>query len=502
MKLIHNAIFFGLAIGTVSMVGCSSTPQSSDGPSASTSPSGNEPGGQHGTIGLALNIGAGLSLGTVQYTITNPSIAGFTPIVNSVDVSGSTTINFSLTLPVGTGYTLSLSAIDSSGDPCSGGPVTFSVVGGQSNAVSLNLVCSRTIDSGVDAPDVNIGIVIVTGDASLETTTASSTCAAASSLSVSPGETAIGHAISLSAVGIDPSNQTSAVTITWAATGGAGSLTSTTGTSTTFNCTSGGTETLVVTASIANGGASCAGTGSITTTVVCDGPGAVVDAGTPVDSGTPVVDSGTPVVDAGTPVVDSGTPVIDSGAPAPLLPCTTAGQANCVQCVGNDKGAINNKTCTPTEAQFVQHDIDTGKATVAGADPAGSCYDCLWNNACIDDTHFGDDAHECGDTAALTSFGTAAECQATVGCILGSSCASSALATCYCGTAGLLTTCQGNPASGPINGACASTIAAGLGFAVTDGTDNTGKLNSTTYASGMADQIFQCALSNSCTACQ
>ena len=85
--------------------------------------------------------------------------------------------------------------------------------------------------------------------------------------------------------------------------------------------------------------------------------------------------------------------------------------------------------------------------------------------------------------------------------VSGSKCAASAVSTCYCGTAGVATACQGNPAPGPINGACDTQIAAGLGFATTDGTDNANNLTNTTLASGRADQIILCAFNNSCTQC-
>ncbi len=126
------------------------------------------------------------------------------------------------------------------------------------------------------------------------------------------------------------------------------------------------------------------------------------------------------------------------------------------------------------------------------------CYSCLLNGGCLDDTLFGDHGFECEDP--LTT-GTSAECQSVIACVLDSSCASSAVSGCYCGTASVSGACQGNPAPGPINGACATPIATGLGFAVSDGTDNTKNLTDTTRAAGRADQIFQCAQSNGCTAC-
>jgi hypothetical protein len=178
-----------------------------------------------------------------------------------------------------------------------------------------------------------------------------------------------------------------------------------------------------------------------------------------------------------------------------LVPCTTAGQTGCVQCEAN-----TSLLCTPTEALFVQHDIDKGLAAAPGPDPSGSCYFCLYQADCINNDTFGDTAKECEDP--IQTFGTSVECRDTIQCILGSNCAESAVAPCYCGTLGLATTCQGTSGV-PVNGACDTVIAAGLGFAVGDGTDNTAKLENSAYAAGRANQIFQCGVvANGCVQCQ
>jgi hypothetical protein len=492
MKLIRNAILLGLTMGVGSMVGCSreNAPRAGGGaPSAigdTTGVVGGTPhsAGQTGTVGLRLQLAPGLAINALQYTITNPTLAGFATIVNTVDVSGSQVISFSLTLPVATGYTVSLSGFDSHNDPCSGGPVAFGVVAGQSNVASLSLVCSQIGDGGVVGPDVHVATVSITADASLQT--AGGGCAAVNGWAASPNEVFAGQAISLDALGVDALFQSSDVTLSWTATGGAGNLTGTTGMSTTFDCVSPGTETITVTAAITGTGASCPGTGSQTFTVTCDS----LDGSTP-DAG---VDTGTP--DTG---VDTGTMPDTGDGSGPLAPCTTVGQTNCVQCQGNDMAPNANKTCTPTEAAIVAHDITAGHSTAAGPSPAGSCYTCLYNGGCIDDTHYGDTDHECEDSLAV---GTAAECEDALACIFSSKCGATAVEICYCGTAVLSTTCQGNPATGPINGACDSQIATGDGFAVTDGTDNTAHLTDITRAGGKAVQIFQCSLTNSCAACQ
>jgi hypothetical protein len=494
MKMFRKALLLSLAVGA-SMVGCSSSgPSSAPGTPGVAGGSGTH-GEQTGTITMNLQLGPSISISSITYVITNPTLPGFTTITSTVDVSNSQEIGFSLTLPAGGGYTLALAATDSAGDSCSGGPVTFSITAGLSTGVGLTLVCSRTVDGGVVGPDVSIGTVVVTADASLVTTVNESSCASVSSLVVDPNNANVGHTIGLTAAGIDPSGGSSDVTLTWAATGGAGSLTGTTGTTNTFACTAPGTETVTVTAAISGGGASCPDTGSLSVSVTCDG---TADASAAVEASAPEAsapDTGTTVLEASAP--ETGAP--DTGTTAALAPCTTAGQANCVSCEGNATGTgSNGGLCTPTEAAFVQRDITSGIATSAGPAPTTGCYSCLYQAGCIDDTAFGDTNHECGDTL---SVGTSAECLSTLSCILGSNCASSAVNACFCGTAALAGACSAAAPNATPNGACDSQIAAGNGFAVDDGTDNIDNLTNSSFASGKADQIFQCALSNTCTMC-
>lgn len=199
---------------------------------------------------------------------------------------------------------------------------------------------------------------------------------------------------------------------------------------------------------------------------------------------------------------DSGgadAPTESGGGGGGLAPCTTSGQSNCVKCYGNNKAPIADGTCTPTEALIVQYDIDKGLAAAAGNAPAGSCYDCLYQNTCLDDTHYADTGHECGDSTITT--GTAAQCLAVISCVLSTSCSSQDAVACYCGTAPEGTTCQGNPSSA-INGQCDAPIAAGLGFTTKDGTDVTAHFTDGDKASGVADQLFNCAVNSQCTMCQ
>jgi len=216
--------------------------------------------------------------------------------------------------------------------------------------------------------------------------------------------------------------------------------------------------------------------------------------------------------------------------PAALGPCTTAAAAaapttaanNCVTCSGNTSGV-----CSPTEAAFVARDIKLGLVTTAGntdTNKTADCYACLVNGSCLDDSH-GDTGNECEDSTGAAAYApitaqasntTVAECEAVVSCILGSStgttasaeesseCAANSVGTCYCGTAANSTCASGSfssPAPGPINGTCASQIAAGLGLPLGDGADIAPNFNATTTAGGRANQIFTCANSNACNAC-
>jgi hypothetical protein len=240
---------------------------------------------------------------------------------------------------------------------------------------------------------------------------------------------------------------------------------------------------------------------------LADGGADAEETGTAHDAGADATLGDSGGEDAG----DTGAPdtgVADSGVDAAqgdggLVPCTAAGQTGCVECVGN-----TNTRCTPTEALVVQYDIDKGTAHAPGADPAGSCYDCLVQSGCLDDST-GDVQHECEDSAIM--HGTASQCADVITCIFASgnastpegytsgNCSSRSTNVCYCGTAPVLGTCGGSASAA--NGNCADVIAAGAGFPVSDGTDILDTFAVTTYASGMAEQIFKCAVSSQCTVC-
>jgi hypothetical protein len=180
-----------------------------------------------------------------------------------------------------------------------------------------------------------------------------------------------------------------------------------------------------------------------------------------------------------------------------LLPCTSASQIGCVQCSESNAGGI----CTTTEAYFVERDIALGNATAPGPDNGlNSCYECLVGNSCIDSLTLGVHTKECED-GTLVNGTTIAECYDVIQCIMASgpagatTCATSGVATCYCGT-DPAASCNGGTASAPVtagvNGACDTQMAAGMGFPLGDGADIHVNYSTHGLATGRADQIIVC----------
>jgi hypothetical protein len=117
--------------------------------------------------------------------------------------------------------------------------------------------------------DSMTGTLVVVADAAL---LGPRPCAAATSLVAAPNEVAVGHSITMTAAGVDPGYEGTDVDLTWVASGNVGALSSTSGSTVTFNCMSAGTTSVTVTATIAEGGASCPENGSLTAVLDCRTP--------------------------------------------------------------------------------------------------------------------------------------------------------------------------------------------------------------------------------------
>jgi hypothetical protein len=195
-----------------------------------------------------------------------------------------------------------------------------------------------------------------------------------------------------------------------------------------------------------------------------------------------------------------------------LLPCTTPGQEDCIQCSGSTGGI-----CTPTEAVLVQLDISSGKATAPGPDPAGSCYQCLLGFGCIDSPSHHFTGLECGDFTGRFKAGNGFMgqkqdiCVDTLKCVLGpqgKGCENdvNGVVHCYCGTDGTSHSvtglyCAAHGSS--VNGPCLVPETNGSRFPPTNSSDITLGFTDTSGAnpSGIANALVACASSNGCTQC-
>src|SRR5262249_26079161 len=154
--------------------------------------------GAGGKVGVDLQIAPGVTVNTVSWSITNGTYSKS----GTVTVQFSNTITFQVGgIPGGDGYALALTATSVDGTLTCVGSAIFSVAGGLTTSVSMNLVCSP---AAADA-----GSVVVSGGTTV--------CANINSISVFPLETAVNTRISLEATA---SAGSIAPTYAWTATAG------------------------------------------------------------------------------------------------------------------------------------------------------------------------------------------------------------------------------------------------------------------------------------------
>jgi hypothetical protein len=550
-----KSLILGFALATALVAACSSrhAPVAAD-PGSSVGDAAASDDGT-ATVGLRFTLPGGSHFSVITYTLAN---GAHTYGPTAVDVSASSDVSFVITdVAAGTGYSIALRGTsDDQSTGCSGSFGTgvsnagqdngapFTIRPRQTTVINVQMICElfpfgplpRATINGIPSCCATWDTLVANPDSNPPSPPLSTTA---------PGNTTYltGHA---SGPCDGDAGAGGTLNCVWSVRNGFGTVSATTtdnrgGFFSTFTCSATpGTSTLQLYCTdgpLPDGGFCPASLTTGTVDVTCanaapcsqageSGVEAVPNTaggactGTDPATGNPLVNSG--VADSqgnfccvaacgGGPVATPFTPTgtcpggrtnDGHGCCVSLHPCTVVGDPACVQCQFNDTPPNTNKTCTPTEARIVQYDIDKGRATAAGPDPVGSCYTCLAQNSCIDDTRLGDTNQECEDSSITT--GTAAQCEAVIDCIFRTNtgmgtCAKSAAVGCYCGTAALTTACQGNPSSA--NGDCDVQIASGLGFPTLDGTDNTAHFTDAFRAAGVADQIFSCAHTNSCTAC-
>ena len=195
---------------------------------------------------------------------------------------------------------------------------------------------------------------------------------------------------------------------------------------------------------------------------------------------------------------------VDAGT---LVPCTPSQPTRCVPCDGNGGGL-----CTPMQALVVARDIASGKVVASDRRLATvSCYECLLQFACINDDVFGDSNKDCGDLVGIQDAGSGAgesasqACLDVVTCGLATACegpmaggsSAAGIDTCYCGPSLTSAACSSATTQA---GVCKASILKGLDEMTSPGAILT-SLADPTLGTGMAMQMFQCAVGGDCAAC-
>jgi hypothetical protein len=525
-----------IALGTLILLACSSQHGSTAGAAGGPNIGINSEGHAHtGSIGMHLTIGNGVHVNALNWSITNGTNT-YTGTVQITDDAGNEAQSVEFVaggIQAGSGYVVTLSGSDSRGDPCNGASATVTVTAGATSSATVLVVCTVPTDASLaTAADsgniaVEAGVVLVNQ--------APFVCPGITGVSVSPASIMPPETAALTATFTGSSGGTQ--TLLWTTDCAGASISNSTSPSATFACgsTPGGichaTLTVGLDGTAADGGTVgqvCTGVANTTTTesIACESGGSC-------DCFPPNVNICSPpctcvnfqtdpnncggcgvVCGAATPVCKAGACIAQPPTSCTSAPCAASGP-NSVQCPNSP---TSDGVCTPTEATIATKDINAGNltggqlnafvntTTTAGQ---GSCYTCLNAKACLDDNAM-DTGNECADSPA-TAGGPSA-CLTTLNCIISNDCqgiggiAGTADTTsqenvnlCYCGGANPGSACS---ASGLVPaGLCDAQEAAGLGFPLSDNTDILLNFGSKTLPSGIANHIFQCAVSNKCTLC-
>jgi acid phosphatase len=194
---------------------------------------------------IALQLGSGVTLDAVSYTIAGP---GAFMKSGTLDVSHSATISGTIGgLPAGTGFTLTLSGTSTDQGTSCGGSAVFAVVAGQTSQVAVHLTCHQA---------ANTGSVMVEGTINV--------CPLIEGISANPGETMVGATIALAATAHDTDSGPSALAYGWTAS--SGTLSDASASAPTFTCTEAGPVRLTAAVSDGDPSPGCAATLSVMVT--------------------------------------------------------------------------------------------------------------------------------------------------------------------------------------------------------------------------------------------
>ena len=229
------------ASACLGVVGCSS-----DGTTSTPNPSNGASESQSGELGLALQVGTGLTINSANYTIVGPNSFSKT---GTLDLSAATSFSAIIGgLPAGSGYSISVTATATDGTTNCGGSASFSITARTTTSVTLILDCHTPAKTG------SVGI-----------NGAVNVCPVIDELSASPTQVNVGGSIALVGGAHDSDSGPSALTYQWSAT--SGTFSDATAKSPTFTCTAPGTSTITLAVSDGDTTAGCSDT--LTATVTC-----------------------------------------------------------------------------------------------------------------------------------------------------------------------------------------------------------------------------------------
>jgi|GEM_PF-1390404 len=188
-----------------------------------------------GAIGLALQLAPGVQVNSVSYIVSGPN--GYRS-TGTVDTSESTSFSALIGgIPAASGYGISLNAVSADGQTTCSGQASFTVVAGQTNAVTIALQCQGPNRDG----EITVNATF-------------SLCPVIDSFSITPLSIVVGGKISLTVSAHDPDPGPKPLSYTWTAT--QGTFSDPSSPNTTYECTAAGTLLLNVAASDGNTGVS------------------------------------------------------------------------------------------------------------------------------------------------------------------------------------------------------------------------------------------------------
>lgn len=198
-----------------------------------------------GTIGVALQVAAGITIDSASYTLTGPNAFSQSGMIG---VSSSPTISALLGgIPVASGYTISLTAVSTDGSvQCAGTSAPFAVLSNQTTPVPVAVACS--------GPTPEAGAIVVTATANQ--------CPTIDAIGVNPANVFVGSSLAL--VGLARGPNSAALTFVWTAT--SGSFSNPTSSVTAFTCTTAGAPTITLTVWDGSDAAGCVAVQSVTVT--------------------------------------------------------------------------------------------------------------------------------------------------------------------------------------------------------------------------------------------